>query len=325
MRAVIMNTLRKKPEQTALSPPAAWSVVALTAALIALPVSAVAAELPVNLGSAVNFAVLAGTGITNTGATTVSGSAGGDMGSHPTGSFTGDTLVTTTGTKYLAAEQIVADAKADLVTAYDDAASRAPTPDITVGPDLAGETLTAGVYNSGSFGLTGKLTLDAEDDPSAVFIFQTSSDLVTDSGSSIELVGGAQACNVFWQIGSSAILETNSTFVGHIFALTSITAKTGATIHGQLLARNGTVTLDSNTIVNDLCEAVPLGNGSDGNGSDDSGTPDAEAPAPTPDEQTVDGGELPETGGIGWMIALVLGASAAIIGGAGYIRSRRGV
>jgi LPXTG-motif cell wall-anchored protein len=324
-----MNKLRKKKEQTALSPPAVWSVVALTAALIALPVSALAAEHPVDLGSAVNFAVLAGAGITNTGATTVSGSAGGDMGSHPTGSFTGADDVTTTGTKYLAAEQIVADAKADLVTAYNDAAGRGPATTIA-GGELGGQTLVSGVYNSASsIGLTGTLTLDAEDNASAVFVFQAGSTLVTGI-SNIVLLNGAQACNVFWQVGSSATFASNQNFVGHVLAQESISANQGATFQGQLLARDGEVTLINNTIVNDLCGAAPPEEESTDSStpeeeSTDTSTPDAKAPAPTPDEQTVDGGELPETGGIGWMIALVLGASAAIIGGAGYIRSRRSV
>lgn len=223
-------------------------------AVVALVASANASEaLPaVNLGSASNFAVLAGSGITNSGATTLTGTAGSDIGSSPTGTFTGDTTVTTDGTKYTAVDPIVTAAKDALVTAYDDAVGR--TPATTIAADLAGQTLVEGVYNSASsIGLTGTLTLDGQNDPDAVFIFQAGSTLTTASGSRVELINGAQACNVFWQVGSSATFGTSTQFVGHVLALTSITATTGATFQGQLLARNGAVTLDTNTIVNDLC------------------------------------------------------------------------
>ena len=226
-------------------------------AIVALVVSANAsvAVPTVNLGSASNFAVLAGAGITNTGPTTLTGSAGSDIGSSPTGTFTGDTLVTTDGTKYIAVDPAVSAAKDALVTAYNDAAGR--TPATTIAADLAGQTLVEGIYNSASsIGLTGTLTLDAQNDPDAVFIFQAGSTLTTASGSRVELINGAQACNVFWQVGSSATFGTSTNFVGHVLALTSITATTGATFQGQLLARNGAVTLDTNTIVNDLCATV---------------------------------------------------------------------
>nr|MDQ3371322.1 ice-binding family protein [Actinomycetota bacterium] len=117
------------------------------------------------------------------------------------------------------------------------------------------------VYDSasGTFEITGALTLDAQGDPDAVFIFQTDSTLITASASRVVLINGAQACNVFWQIGSSATLGTNSSFAGNILALTSITATTGATVDGRLLARNGAVTLDSNTITASQCAvAVPV-------------------------------------------------------------------
>jgi hypothetical protein len=139
-------------------------------------------------------------------------------------------------------------AKDDLVIAYDDAAGR--TPVSTVPTELGGTTLTAGVYDSlsGTFGITGTLTLDGEGDLNAVFIFKAASTLITESGSVVSLINGAHVCNVFWQVGSSATIKTSSTFVGTILALTSITVNTGATVDGRVLARNGAVTLDSNTI-----------------------------------------------------------------------------
>jgi hypothetical protein len=115
------------------------------------------------------------------------------------------------------------------------------------------------VYNSaaGTLGLTGTLTLDAQGDANAVFIFQAASTLITAPASTVRLINGAQACKVFWQVGSSATLDTTTTFVGNILALTSITANTGATVNGRLLARNGAVTLDTNTITRANCTAVP--------------------------------------------------------------------
>lgn len=231
------------------------AVAAIATVFLVVALTATAAIPAVGMGSAKSFAVLAGSGITNTGATTLSGTDGANIGSSPTGTFTGDTTVTTTGTKYLAADAVTAAAQNDLITAYNDAAGR--TSATAIAADLGGQTLTQGVYNSASsIGLTGTLTLDGENDPAAVWIFQAGSTLTTASASQVNLINGAQACNVFWQVGSSATFGTNSTFVGHVIALTSITATTGATFQGQLLARNGAVTLDTNTIVNDACAAV---------------------------------------------------------------------
>ena len=132
----------------------------------------------------------------------------------------------------------------------------------TIGTELGGSTLVPGVYNSqsGTFGITGTLTLDGQGDPDAVFIFQMQSTLVTASASVVLLTNGARACNVFWQVGSSATIGTSSSFVGTILALTSITLTTGATVDGRVLARNGAVTLDSNTIGQTVhLEGITLG------------------------------------------------------------------
>lgn len=268
---------------------------------LAIVSGAQAAQPTVALGTTQSFAVLAGSGITNTGPTTVSGTAGGDMGSSPTASFTGEADVTTTGTKYTSAATAVDNAKSDLVLAYDDAAGR--TPVNTVSADLGGQTLTAGVYNSASsLGLTGVLTLDGEDNADAVFIFQAGSTLTTASASSVVLINGAQPCNVFWQVGSSATFGTTTDFVGHVFALTSITANNRATFDGQLLARNGAVTLNENTITNDLCAEV--------------------TPSPTPTETTDNGGELPNTDTTDWLFPLAAGLALVAIG-AGVVIARR--
>jgi uncharacterized repeat protein (TIGR01451 family) len=223
------------------------------AGVLALPTTAVAAP-TVNLGTTSSFAVLAGSTITNTGPTTINGSAGGDVGLYPGTSFAGQAQVTLSGSVHLA-DSMASVAKDDLVTAYNDAAGR--TPVTTIPTELGGTTLTPGVYDSesGTFQITGPLTLDAQGDPEAVFVFKTGSTLITAANSSVSLINNARPCRVFWQVGSSATLGTDSHFVGHIFALTSITANTGATIQGQLLARNGAVTLNRNIITNAICSA----------------------------------------------------------------------
>ena len=162
-------------------------------------------------------------------------------------------------------------AKSDLTTAYNDAAGRSST--ATISSDLAGRTLTSGVYTSAtSLGLSGDLTLDAQGNPSAVFIFQASSTLTTGSATHVTLIGGAQACNVFWQVGSSATLGTGSQFVGVIMALDSISLTTGATLQGSALARNGAVTLDTNTITRAVCAAGTSGTAGTGGTSGTSTT-----------------------------------------------------
>ena len=210
---------------------------------VALPGNAQAAAVQVPLGTANSFVVLAGAGITNTGPTTLNG----DLGTFPTTSITGAGSLTVTGTNH-AGDAVTRRAKTDLVTAYNTAAGEGPTSPIAA--DLTGRTLTRGVYNSASsIGLTGALILDAAGDPNAVFVFQAGSTLTTGSGSQVFLRNGARSCNVFWKIGSSATLGTNSRFVGTVMALQSITLTTGARVVGRALARNGAVTLDTNTII----------------------------------------------------------------------------
>jgi hypothetical protein len=129
-----------------------------------------------------------------------------------------------------------------------------------VSRDLGGQTLTPGVYKSASsMGLTGTLTLNGLGNPNAVFIFQMVSTLTTASASRVSLINAAQACNVFWQVGSSATLGTGTAFIGNILALQSITATTGATVQGRALARNAAVTLDTNRITRATCAATPPG------------------------------------------------------------------
>jgi hypothetical protein len=215
--------------------------------LVTLVGGAAAAPTTVPLGTAAPFAILAGSGITNTGPTTVNG----DIGTYPTTSITGTSSLTVTGTNH-GGDSVTQGAKTDLTNAYGIAAGEGPTSPIVA--DLAGQTLTAGVYNSASsIGLTGVLTLDGGGNPNAVFVFQAGSTLTTGSASSIVLIGDAQSCNVYWQVGSSATLGTGSTFRGTILAHDSITVTTGVTVDGRVLARNGAVTLDTDTITKAEC------------------------------------------------------------------------
>jgi hypothetical protein len=223
---------------------------AIVASLLAIGTIASAAT-PIGLGAADSFVVLAGAGVTNTGPTTLNG----DIGTFPTTTISGTGSMTINGTNH-AGDAVTQQAKTDLTTAYGNAAGQGPTSPIS--GDLGGQTLAPGVYNSASsLGLTGNLILDGAGNQNAVWVFQAGSTLTTASGSLVSLINGAQACNVFWQIGSSATLGTGSSFRGTIMALTSITVTTGASIIGRVLARNGAVTLDTNTITKPTCAAAP--------------------------------------------------------------------
>jgi hypothetical protein len=260
-----------------------------------------AAAVAVPLGSATSFVVLAGAGTTNTGFTRL----GGDIGTFPTPAMTGmgdspaaaDRVIFTGDGVNHRGDGVTQGAKADLLTAYGQAKQQATTE--TVSADLGGQRLTRGVYTSGStMGLTGPLTLDAEGDPDAVFVFQVGSSLTTATSSSVLLVGEAQACNVFWQVEEDATLGTTSSFVGTLMAENSITLGTGASVLGRMLASNGSVTMDSNTITRSEC-ATPDGENPDEETPDEE-TPDEETPEEeTPDEGTPDQGnpdeDTPET------------------------------
>jgi len=223
---------------------------ALGALFLAGPMAAMAhavATVP-PLATASAFSVLAGSTVTNTGPTTVDRS----VGVHPGTAVTGRNTMTVGGTVHQATP-VALQAKEDLTNAYDDAAGQ--TDGVTVVDDeLGGETLPGGIYrhNSG-MGLTGALTLDGENNPNSVWVFQASSTLTTASNASVVLINQANPCNVFWQVGSSATLGTSTAFVGTIMALTSITMNSGATIRGRTLARNGQVSLNNNVFTSPDC------------------------------------------------------------------------
>jgi Ice-binding-like len=217
--------------------------------------NAMAIPATVDLGTASGFAVLAGSGITIAGAvntTTITG----DIGTYPTPSVTGLGNVVLNGVNQTADTGLMLNAQNGLTAAFTDAAGRPVNTYYAPISDLGGLTLVPGVYNDPtSFGLTGTLTLDAQGNPDAVFIIQAGSTLITASDSSVVLENGAQACHVFWVVGSSATLGTGTDFMGNILADQSITLDTGATVDGRLLAENGAVTLDNNTITESICNA----------------------------------------------------------------------
>jgi hypothetical protein len=278
------------------------TVLATTLALTS-PSSAVQSR--IDLATASTFAVLAGAGITNSGPTTADGTAGSDFGSEPTPVNSAELVSITVGagaTKFDSVVPQIEMAQDDLTAAYLDAASRTPfTP--VAGGDITGLNLVPGVYNSAStLELNGTVTLNGGGDPDAVFIFQAGSSLVTSVGSVVALVGDAQACNVFWQVGSSATINGSSDFAGHVLALTSITVGTSATINGSLLARNGSVTLLQNVFHNDVCA-------DSGNGGGDTGGDNSEG--------------LASTGVAGWALPLTAGLATTIVLTAVFVIRRR--
>jgi hypothetical protein len=229
-------------------------VVVASVTLLGLFTSTSAAHADVLLGDADGFAVLAGQLVTNTGTTTIDGDIGIFPGAGAPNLEDNGTIVLE-GTIH-DADDVASDAQDSLTIAYLDAESRAVTE--TILPELAGQQLGPGVYEStsaGAFQLSAGGTLTLTGDADDVWIFQSSSTLIFFADSEVVL-DGADPCNVFWQVGSSATLGTDTTVVGTIMALTSIALQTGAELEGRALARNGSVTMDSNTITNAPCTAA---------------------------------------------------------------------
>jgi hypothetical protein len=280
-------------------------IIAISLAVLVVliwPATALAATQP-RLATATSFAVLAGAGITNTGTTTITG----DVGTFPTTSETGFASVTIAGTNH-AGDAVTQGAKNDLVTAYTDAANQTPCTTLST---LTGQNLTPGTYCfSSSAGLTGPLTLSGF----GVYVFQIGSALTTASGSSVLLTNNAQACGVWWQITSSATFGTGSSFQGTVMALTSITMTTGATLIGRALARNGAVTLDTNTITVPTanCTGLPVTGAAPSPSPTPAATPGA-TPTSTPAAAVLPGstGVPPEMrGGLPWLLLMAVGAGS---------------
>ena len=214
-------------------------------ALALLASTALAAQPPVGLGTADSFAVLAGSTVTNTGPSTING----DLGREPGHARSPASRPGTVNGTIHAADAVALQAQADLTTAYNDAAGRTPPRWRPGGPRRPHAHRAASTSSASSLGLTGALTLDAQGDPERGL--HLPGRLHADhrvGAASVNLINGAQPCNVFWQVGSSATLGTTSIFVGNILALTSISMNNGVTLQGRALARNGAVTLINDTI-----------------------------------------------------------------------------
>ena len=232
---VILVSCSKKDDNTSTT----------TTNLITIPIQTTV-QVKVILPDSFNLALLAGSSVTNTGGTIVTGdiglSPGSSIGGFPPGILNGTFHINDTS---------AIQAKLDLTAAYNDAAGRTCTDIVTLSGNLGGLTLTPGLYKStSSLAISsGDLTFDAKGDSNAVFIIQIASTLTTTSGRAIILSGGAKASHIFWQVGSSVTLGTTSVFKGIIMAMQSITFNTGATLDGKALARTGAITLEGNTIV----------------------------------------------------------------------------
>ncbi|MDX6689993.1 MAG: hypothetical protein QOG15_1450 [Solirubrobacteraceae bacterium] len=231
----------------------AGTVLAVGFAFVAMPVAAQASQ--VNLGTAKPFVALGGQTVTNTGPSVL----GGDLGVAPGTALTGFELPAVVNGTIHANDAVASQAQSDLTTAYNVAAGQpvAPADDLT-DQDLGAKTLTAGAYRfSSSAQLTGTLTLDAQGNPKAQFVFEVGSKLTTAPASRVVLINGASPCNVYWQIGSSATLDTTTAFQGNVMALTSITMNNGASVIGRVLARNGQISLINNVLDNSACTTAP--------------------------------------------------------------------
>lgn len=227
-----------------MSRPNASHLIAGAALATLLLVSSPAAA-QISLGTAETFAVLAGSTVTNTGLSVITGDVGVSPGTAITGFPPG--VVVPPGMIH-SADAVAAQAQADLTAAYNAIVATPTLVDLT-GTDLGGLTLPPSVYGfDTSAQLTGTLTLDAQGNPDAVFLFKIGSTLTTATSSSVVVINGGSNCRVFWQVGSSATLGTTTAFVGNVLALTSITLNTGASTSGRALARNGAVTLDGNEV-----------------------------------------------------------------------------
>jgi Ice-binding-like len=242
------RTCRKIPSRVIRS-------VIFSALLVVASLNTAKAQVAPSLGTAESFAVLGASTVTNTGPTIITG----DLGVSPGTAITGFPPGTVVGGATHAADAVALQAQSDNTAAYNQLAGQACNTTFGVPTDIGGMTLVPGVYCfASSAGLTGALTLNAQGNPNAVFIFDIGSTLITASNASVVLINGAEPCNVFWKVGSSATLGTGTVMIGNILALTSISLTTNATLSGRALAQNGAVTMDSNTVSVTSCSTTSL-------------------------------------------------------------------
>jgi Ice-binding-like len=271
--SVSSSTERANPSSAQRRPFTASTAMTLRAAGLLVAVlltlafaSRAQAATAIGLGTADSFAVLGGSGVTNTGPTVVNGDLGTSPNPAVTG-FGGPGNGTVNGATHQA-DAVAGQAQTDLTTAYNNAAGQTPFTSLAGGDNqLGSQTLTPGVYRFGAAttaNLIGTLTLDAQGDPNALFVFQATSTLVTAGASQVVLINGARSCNVFWQVGSSATLGGASLFRGTTMADQNISLGNAVTVDGRLLARVAAVTLDSDTITRPQC---PTSGGGGGGGS----------------------------------------------------------
>jgi hypothetical protein len=261
----------QRPRRRAIRSGAIWATgllaLFLSGVLLTLVGGAAASVTAVDLGTATSFAVLAGTpGISDVPTSAIIGDVGLDPAS---GAAIGIPCAEVTGTVYAVDATgpvcqtedsgLLTTAKTDLTTAYTNAANETPSTPLAGGDNqLGGLNLGPGIYSFGhatTANLTGNLILTGS--ATDVWVFQASADLVAASSSSITFAGGAQACNVFWQVSSSAQLDTNADFAGTIMALDNIVVQSGVTLDGRVLAQTGQITLDSDKITRSDCATPP--------------------------------------------------------------------
>ena len=204
--------------------------ISVTVGLVVLSHASAAPPTTIDLGTAASASVLANSGVTNSGNSLLDHDV-----DSATGAIAGFPPGVTAGTLHLG-DTTALDAQTDLSSAYNTAATETPTGDVT-GIDLGGKTLTPGVYNAtASMSLTGTLPLTLNGPSDAVFVFQAGTTLITGANASVVLMGGVQACNVYWQVGTSATVDASTAFSGNILAADSITLNSGASLDGRALA-----------------------------------------------------------------------------------------